>query len=353
MNHFGISSVVEAIPLALLVIDRDRRIAEMNRRAVALFGDNLRGRPYMTVLRRPEILETIDRAIESASAAEGRFSTNEAGREARYKLCCTPIGADGTAAGFVVSFEDVTELWTVDQMRRDFVANVGHELRTPLTAMLGFIETLRGAARDDGAARERFLAIMGREAARMDRLIQDLLSLSRVESQERQRPGTETDLGAVVQSAVDTLHTLATQNGVALELDMPDGDVILPGDADQLQQVFINLIENGIKYGGSGGRVTVAVSATERDARLRGRGVRIDVIDSGEGIPDEHVARLTERFYRIDDHRSREAGGTGLGLAIVKHIINRHRGYMRIQSATGKGSRFSVFLPADRGAARS
>jgi len=227
-------------------------------------------------------------------------------------------------------------------MRRDFVANVSHELRTPLTALLGFIETLRNAAQDDPAARDRFLAIMEREAGRMNRLIRDLLHLSRVEAQERVRPTERVDLAAVIASAVAALRPQADGLGVRIAVDAGKGPWVVTADPDQMAQVFTNLIENAVKYGGSGGEVTVAL---RHDALPAGPAVRADVADRGEGIDPLHIPRLTERFYRVDGHRSREKGGTGLGLAIVKHIVNRHRGRMKIDSARGKGSTFSVILP--------
>jgi two-component system, OmpR family, phosphate regulon sensor histidine kinase PhoR len=231
-------------------------------------------------------------------------------------------------------------------IRRDFVANVSHELRTPLTALLGFIETLKGAARDDPAARERFLNIMEREAERMNRLVQDLLSLSRVEAEERVRPTERVDIVAHLGSAVAALRPMAEGAGVALQVTGEAGPLMIAADADQMTQVFHNLIENAVKYGGAGKLVTIAVSREERDLSLRGPAVRIDVIDKGEGIDPLHLPRLTERFYRVDSHRSRERGGTGLGLAIVKHIVNRHRGRFRVESVKGQGSTFSVILPA-------
>ena len=246
----------------------------------------------------------------------------------------------------LVSFQDVTHLEQAGQMRRDFVANVSHELRTPLTALIGFIETLRGAASDDAAARDRFLAIMQDEAGRMNRLVGDLLSLSRVEGEERVRPREEVDLSGQLGSVLNSLRPLAEEAGVAFWFDKPEAAVIIPGDADQLRQVFTNLIENAIKYGGSGGAVNVIVTVSERDPALRAPAVRVQVIDRGPGIDPMHLPRLTERFYRADSHRSRQLGGTGLGLAIVKHIVNRHRGRLRVESTLGEGATFTVILPS-------
>jgi two-component system phosphate regulon sensor histidine kinase PhoR len=254
-----------------------------------------------------------------------------------HEVTVTPL-EDAT----LLAFADLTLAEEMDRMRRDFVANVSHELRTPLTALLGFIETLRGAAKDDPAARERFLSIMEREASRMNRLIGDLLQLSRVESQERIRPTERVDLHALVAGAVATLRPLAEGAEVAVEMTGEPGPLPLPGDADQITQVLVNLIENAVKYGGAGGKVSIHIA---REQLPRGPGLRVDVMDQGEGIDPVHIPRLTERFYRVDGHRSREQGGTGLGLAIVKHIVQRHRGRIRIESERGKGSVFSVILP--------
>jgi two-component system phosphate regulon sensor histidine kinase PhoR len=226
-------------------------------------------------------------------------------------------------------------------IRRDFVANVSHELRTPLTALIGFIETLKGPARDDAAARMRFLTIMEREAGRMNRLVRDLLHLSRVEAEERIRPREKIDVVGIVNMAVATLRPLAQASEVVIEVAVAE-PCELPGDPDQLTQVFNNLIENAIKYGGAGKTVHIRFST---EGSLRGPVLRVDVVDQGEGIDQVHLPRLTERFYRVDSHRSREQGGTGLGLAIVKHIVSRHRGWFKVDSVVGQGSTFSVLLP--------
>lgn len=233
-------------------------------------------------------------------------------------------------------------------MRSDFVANVSHELRTPLTALTGFIETLRGPARDDAEARDRFLGIMEVEGKRMNRLVADLLSLSRVEDMARIRPSDSVDIYAVLNSVRNALSQTAEARGVTLSIDAQlEPPVLLAGDLDQLAQVFTNLIENAIKYGRRDGAVVVSVSRMAMFPAFKGPAICVAVQDDGPGIPAHHLSRLTERFYRVDNHRSRELGGTGLGLAIVKHIINRHRGRLRIESEVGQGSTFSVLLRDD------
>jgi len=222
---------------------------------------------------------------------------------------------------------------------------VSHELKTPLTALLGFIETLNTSARADASARERFLKIMEREAQRMNRLVSDLLSLSQVEAVERMRPNEVVDVSRLLQETATTLAPVAEARGVRLHVVNADRLVKMAGDKDQLRQVFINLIENAIKYGGPNNEVSVTLSDIRYQTRLRCEGIAISVADKGPGIDALDIPRLTERFYRIDSHRSREMGGTGLGLAIVKHIVSRHRGVLKIDSAVGKGSEFKIILP--------
>ncbi len=347
MNTHHLSSVMDALPAAMLLIGDDERIEAVNRRATALLGGDFTGRHHVTALRQPALLDAIDAVLSGGAARDAPFQGNDAGQETSYRAHCAPVLREGAGTAVMVSFSDTTDLQTADRMRRDFVANVSHELRTPLTALLGFIETLRGPARDDKAAQDRFLAIMEDEAGRMNRLVRDLLSLSRVEELERRRPAGTVNISTIVQSAVTALRLLAEQEGVRLHVAMPAQITPVVGDADQLQQVITNLVENAVKYGRKGGAVSVQVTEVQDAAGLRGPGVRIDVTDTGEGIAERHLARLTERFYRVDPHRSRELGGTGLGLAIVKHIVNRHRGRLRIRSAPGKGSCFSVVLPVD------
>ena len=245
-----------------------------------------------------------------------------------------------TAAKLRSANEKLTQL----SLQKDgFLSQISHELRTPLTALMGFSETLRGAARDDANARDRFLEIMEGEASRMNRLVGDLLSLNRVESEERVRPKERIDLVAYLGSTIKSLGPIAESGGRNLALEAPDMPIEIPADPDQIQQVFTNLIENALKYGGE--NVTVSLTALDRDPALRCPAVRVQVIDDGPGIDPVHLPRLTERFYRADNHRSRELGGTGLGLAIVKHIINRHRGRLRIESDLGQGAVFTVVLP--------
>ena len=335
------AALLEGVPLPLVVLGPDARIRRANAPAAALVGADAAGRHYTTALRQPELVAAVERALAGQGAQRIRLVVTGPSRDTIYRVLVTPLAGEGVS----LAFEDMSEIEQAHAMRRDFVANVSHELRTPLTALLGFIETLKGAARDDPAARLRFLTIMEREATRMNRLIADLLSLGKVEAEERVRPSQRVDVVGLAQGAVATLRGVAAAGGVDLALTAPER-VEVPADADQITQVLQNLIENAIKYGGAGKRVDIEIVRTDV-AALGGPAVRISVTDFGEGIAAIHLPRLTERFYRADDHRSREKGGTGLGLAIVKHIVQRHRGRLKIESEKGKGSRFTVLLPAE------
>ncbi|SOC11986.1 ATP-binding protein [Rhodobacter maris] len=339
-------SFSEALPFPIMVVSRLQRVVHANAGAEAMLGEGLAGRALVTVLRQPALIDAVETVIAGGQRQQVRLRLGAVGREGLVQVTVAPLEPGGGAEGVVVlGFEDVTALENAEAMRRDFVANVSHELRTPLTALMGFVETLRGAAKDDPVARDRFLAIMEREAGRMNRLVGDLLSLSRVESEERRRPTAEVDLGTVLRGAMQALAPLAEARQVALMREGLTEGLKLPGDPDQLTQVFTNLIENAIKYGGTGGEVRLGVERIDYEPVLRGAALKVVVADKGEGIEAIHLPRLTERFYRIDSHRSREQGGTGLGLAIVKHIISRHRGRMKVESEKGEGSRFIVILP--------
>jgi two-component system phosphate regulon sensor histidine kinase PhoR len=247
----------------------------------------------------------------------------------------------GSASGtlLMVVLRDRTEAEQLGEMRADFVANASHELRTPLASLRGFLETMQGAAKDDPEARQRFLAIMQQQAERMSRLIDDLLSLSRIEMREHVPPKGEVDLTALVSEVARNLASLAASAEVRIELESARGPLRVVGDRDELFQVVQNLMQNAIKYGRKGGRVQVRVGQEKANVALA-------VEDDGVGIDPVHLPRLTERFYRVNAKDSRERGGTGLGLAIVKHIVNRHQGQLRIESVPGRGSTFTVRLPA-------
>lgn len=345
MSQQLIDGFLAAIPMPAVLIDQSERIIGANSEGATLLGMQIRGRHFATVLRQPTVIGAIEACLQDHKDRNTRHLSNDGAQDTTLEVTLRYIADIGSAdnGAVLLTFLDVTEREQASQMRRDFVANVSHELRTPLTALMGFIETLRGAAKNDANARERFLSIMQGEASRMNRLVGDLLSLNRVESQERVRPKTQVDLLALLTSTLLSLEPLANSSGVKLILEAGEDPLTLLGDPDQLQQVFTNLVENAIKYGGD--EVRVELTTLERDPVLRTAAVKVAVIDNGPGIDPIHLPRLTERFYRADNHRSKALGGTGLGLAIVKHITNRHRGRFRVDSELGQGSRFCITLP--------
>ena len=342
----NISMVIGGVPMPVLLIGRDSRILTANPLAQRLFGQAAVGRHHGMTLRQPDLLAAIAAALSQNLSGRARLILPGPAQDGVHEVTVTPL-----PLGALCAFEDHSALEQTDLMRRDFVANVSHELRTPLTALLGFIETLQGAAKDDAGARMRFLGIMAAEAERMNRLVADLLSLSRVEADERLRPDGSTDVSAVLRAVVATLKPMADAVGVTIQSVGVDQPHVLRADSDQITQVLSNLIENAVKYGSKPGGVVRVMVVQETGPR--GAQLRMDIEDQGEGIDAVHLPRLTERFYRVDGHRSRQMGGTGLGLAIVKHILNRHRGRLLIHSEKGKGSRFSVIMPQERSSGSS
>ncbi len=342
-----IEDFLAALPLPGIFVDQSERIIAANVEALTLLGPQIVGRHFATILRQPQMVQVVEDSLRDRRPRTARHLTNDGVHDTSFEVTCRYVRGIGAVNGgaLLLSFQDVSHLEQAVRMRRDFVANVSHELRTPLTAIMGFIETLRGPARDDTSARDRFLEIMDGEAARMNRLVGDLLSLSRVEDEESIRPREQVDLKGLLDSTIRSVRPLGDEAEMELILDAPDTPVELSGDPDQLQQVFTNLIVNAITYASSGGSVRIVLTTSARDPAVRGPAVRVQVIDKGPGIDAVHLPRLTERFYRADSHRSREMGGTGLGLAIVKHIVNRHRGRLRVESELGKGTVFTVILP--------
>jgi two-component system phosphate regulon sensor histidine kinase PhoR len=340
-----VEAVLAGLPDPALVLARGGEIVALNSRASALFPALRRGEPVSLALRMPEILDAIRRARATGTMQRAEF-VERVPFEHWYEAAATPISMPELAAGpdlLLLVFHDRTQLRRVEEMRVDFVANASHELRTPLAALSGFIDTLQGAAREDPHTRERFLSIMQAQATRMARLIDDLLSLSRIELSEHLRPDRLVDLIAILRQVADTLQTLARDRDVEVDISAPPGPLLVLGDRDELIRVFENLVENALKYAASGKRVEIKLSLAEApDGR---KGVHVAVRDQGPGIAPEHLPRLTERFYRVDVADSRAQGGTGLGLALVKHILNRHGGRLKIDSVPGQGATFTAQLP--------
>jgi two-component system phosphate regulon sensor histidine kinase PhoR len=322
------------VPDPILLVGPDGLVREANAAARSLLPTLRLGQPLSYGLRAPEILDALA-AARPGDSVRVEYRTRE--RTFEVQITALPQGGD-RKPGVMLFFRDVTAARRLEQMRVDFVANVSHELRTPLASLVGFIETLQGSARDDAAARERFLEIMRGQAWRMTRLIDDLLSLSRIELREHVAPNALVDLRPLAAQIIDTLTPMAREQAVEIALDAADEPFTVLGEGDELLRVIENLVENAVKYGESGKRVDVALAR-------RGGEIEMSVRDYGPGIAPEHLPRLTERFYRVDVAESREKGGTGLGLAIVKHIVNRHRGRLAIESEPGRGATFRVSLP--------
>jgi two-component system phosphate regulon sensor histidine kinase PhoR len=337
-------AVVAGLPDPVIALDRDGRVLALNEQARALAPALRQGEPVSLALRMPELIEAIGYA--SARGEEQRVTYAERGPLDRwFEAIVMPVKREPDLDRpdlVLMTFHDLTPLRRVEEMRADFVANASHELRTPLAALSGFIETLQGSARDDAKARERFLAIMQEQAYRMARLIDDLLSLSRIELNAHRRPDTPVDVVPIVRQVVDGLETLARDRGVSVNVEAANALMVL-GDRDELVRIFENLIENALKYGAAGKRVDIRLApGISADGEPE---AQVGVRDYGPGIAREHLPRLTERFYRVDVTESRAQGGTGLGLALVKHILNRHRGRLTIDSAPGVGATFTVHLP--------
>ncbi|WP_238987433.1 sensor histidine kinase [Roseovarius dicentrarchi] len=338
----NMDSLIAALPSPTLIIGRTERVERLNSAAETLLGKNVAGRHFTTALRHPKLVDAVERSLLDGAARQISVQLVVHGSDAVYDVHLAMVQRSGL---LLLSFQNVADIAQAEQMRRDFIANVSHELRTPLTAVIGFIETLRGPARDDAAARDRFLDIMAGEADRMNRLVGGLLSLSRVEADERVRPSARVDVRQILYTTLDNLAPLARDSGVTLCCDAGQAPLEVIGDADQLVQVFTNLVENAIKYGGADRSVEISLGEAAHDPVLRGPATEITVTDHGPGIEPIHLPRLTERFYRGDAHRGRAQGGTGLGLAIVKHILNRHRGRLKVASVPGQGAQFTVVLP--------
>lgn len=341
-------AVLDALPDPVLQLSAERSITRTNRAARDLFGDGIEGRSLTQVLRSPPVQEAVDMVLGGAVSQSVEFSMpSPVEREFACRVVRLPQPArDGTHV--VLSLRDFTEQRRTEQMRADFVANASHEIRTPLATLSGCIETLQGPGRDDDEAIDRFLQIMATQSTRMTRLVEDLLSLSRIELNEHTPPTGAVDLRAVIDRVTDGLTLKADAAKVRVDIDIAADLPPALGDMNEVEQVMQNLVDNAIKYGGRG---RVRIEALRADRALPGitgreNALMIRIQDEGPGIAREHLPRLTERFYRIDTARSRELGGTGLGLAIVKHIVNRHRGVLTVDSRPGEGSTFTVYLPA-------
>jgi len=342
----AVYAIVAGMPDPNVLLDRAGRVIHLNAAAAQLVPALRKHELAQFALRSPEIVTALREAIATRETRRATYLTHVP-VDRWTELIITPVPVPTAFGGIdhcmLLTFHDQTPLRRVEEMRADFVANASHELRTPLAALSGFIDTLQGPARDDAKARERFLGIMHAQATRMARLIDDLLSLSRVELSAHVRPDVLVDLIPIVRQVVDGLEPLAAERQVGIEVTLPREPVMIAGDREELLRLFENLIENALKYGASGGKVMVSsMEAASPDGAPE---FRVTVRDFGPGIAPEHLPRLTERFYRVDVGDSRAQGGTGLGLSLVKHILNRHRGRLLIESTLGQGAAFTAGFP--------
>ena len=338
------SAVVDALPDPGILLGPTGHVVFFNAPAKGLFAALRKGSHISSLIRAPGFLDAVSAAPQTGRAASVVYA-ERVPVERRMEATVAPLGGRGDAnSDILILLRDFTEGERINQMRTDFIANASHEMRTPLASLRGFIETLQSAAKEDEAARERFLPIMAEQAARMTRLIDALLSLSRLEMNAHVPPSDLVDLNDVLGHARDTLEPIAANNDATLEVERFAELAIVRGDRDELLQVLQNLVQNALKYGRPGGHVRIEARHIRSLSAQTSSRFAISVIDNGPGIADEHLPRLTERFYRVDVDSSREKGGTGLGLAIVKHILNRHRGELAISSKPKQGSTFTVML---------
>jgi two-component system phosphate regulon sensor histidine kinase PhoR len=344
------TAILDSLTEPVFLLNLRRKVIAANRAALVLLGENITGRDLSMSIRNPDALDAVDAVIEGRGRRNIEISLS-APVQQYFRLHAGKVyREEGQPDRVVVVLTDVTGIRRSEQMRADFVANVSHELRSPLSALVGFIETLKGPARDDPQARERFLDIMDGEAGRMTRIIDDLLSLSQVETKEHIQPEGLVDLGALLARVEATIEGKAKRRNMTLARNMPasgtsDAVPTVLGNEDELIEVFQNLLDNAVKYGREGSAVEISVANVERIPEKGGRGFSIAIRNRGDGIAPEHLPRLTERFYRVDKGRSRSMGGTGLGLAIVKHLVSRHRGFLGVESTLGQDTVFTVFLP--------
>ncbi|MEL7428870.1 MAG: ATP-binding protein [Pseudomonadota bacterium] len=347
-DHELANAMVEAMQHPVLIIDERAKLLFANSASIRVFGKINKDERIFIRFRQPDLKRMIEHAL--SSGLPGMIEYNEAIPGDRWfaveisPVRRAPQNGARWSQRFIVSFQNLTEIKRIDQMRSDFIANASHELRTPLASLLGYLETMKGPARADAKARARFLDIMLEQAERMSRLVNDLLSLSRIEMKSHLRPADRVNLSEVMGTVINALQPLAEQLEVSIEFN-PDKPYFVKGDRDELVQVFENIVENACKYGQDGGKVEVALVPDNDDEPTH---VSVSVRDHGPGIAIEHQHRITERFYRVDVARSREKQGTGLGLAIVKHILQRHGTRLRISSNPGEGAEFRVVLEIDK-----
>jgi two-component system phosphate regulon sensor histidine kinase PhoR len=348
------AEILDHLPNPVVMVNRQRVVTGFNRAANGLFHNLETGRDLTRFIRDPILLDAFDDVANNREIMKHAEFVLASDAHRHFDVLTARLPAAAGDRNFVLTFSDLTELRKLEQMRADFATDAGHELRTPLSVLLGFIETLEGPAKDDPDALNQFLPVMRDQAQRMQHLIEDLLSLARIELNEHTPPSENCNVGKIIGKVAESLAMKAQDKGMNIRVTSTLDDTDMVGEEKELTQVFVNLVENAIKYGHTNSDVEVSISLAQNPpgalARFRhDRIMAVAIRDHSDGIAREHLPRLTERFYRVDTARSRAVGGTGLGLAIVKHLVQRHRGTMQIESEQGVGSVFTVYLPAKTG----
>ena len=354
--NLNIEKILEAIPSPLILVDKQGKITFANANSEVLLPKILKvGNHISSTFRSPIFLETLEKVLIQNKNIKLNFDANTPIlKHIEVHFVQLPLDSYSRTGGTILmSLVDQSESKMVDQMRSDFVSNASHELRTPLASIIGFIETIKGHAKSDKENRELFLSLMHDQAIRMQRLVDDLLSLSKLELQEKSPPLKTCNVNKIINKITESFLPLAKKYKVKLVNNLPSNITNIIGDETQIHQLFSNLIENSLKYSGEKSTVKVELIKKQKHIKIKNNMIGIQIVDNGKGIPDEHIYRLTERFYRVNEDLSRQRQGTGLGLSIVKHILNRHQGELIIESKINEGSKFTVWLPKEKDKAQA
>ena len=349
--NLNIEKILEAIPSPLILVDKQGKITFANANSEVLLPKILKvGNHISSTFRSPIFLETLEKVLTQNENIKLNFDANTPIlKHIEVHFVQLPLDSYSRTGGTILmSLVDQSESKMVDQMRSDFVSNASHELRTPLSSIIGFIETIKGHAKSDKENRELFLSLMHDQAIRMQRLVDDLLSLSKLELQEKSPPLKTCNVNKIINKITESFLPLAKKYKVKLVNNLPSNFTNIIGDETQIHQLFSNLIENSLKYSGEKSTVKVELIKKQKHIKIKNNMIGIQIIDNGKGIPAEHIYRLTERFYRVNEDLGRQRQGTGLGLSIVKHILNRHQGELIIESKINEGSKFTVWLPKEK-----
>ena len=358
----NISFILNKLEDAIIVLDSDQKIVFQNSHSIDLFENNYTGQNITNLIRSPIVLETLENVYKNKKTKIIEYnseygqnlsprSTNFYNVEISYEK--NYLQLTNTKDNYVILMKNITPLKNIEKVRSSFIANVSHELKTPLATVMGFLETIRGPAKDDKKSMSKFLGIMDKETIRMKRLIDDLLVVSKIESDEHIHPTKKVNLIKTLNNVIESLKEYALKKNIQIRTNYQlSENLSVLGNEDELVQVFTNIIDNSIKYGKINSSIDIKAEEVKEqvdqseDKKLFPQLIlKISVKDESDGIHAKHLSRLTERFYRVDAARSKEIGGTGLGLTIVKHILNKHRGHLDIKSEINQGSTFTVELP--------